>query len=77
MGAPSSPGVTPGTAADSITVPFNDLEAVEKAVVENRDEIAAVIVEPVAGNMGVIPPEPGFFAGVERYNGRNGHCADF
>ena len=64
MGAPSSPGVTPGTAADSITVPFNDLEAVEKAVVENRDEIAAVIVEPVAGNMGVIPPSPGFLQGL-------------
>ena len=64
MGAPSSPGVTPGTAADSITVPFNDLEAVEKAVVENRDEIAAVIVEPVAGNMGVIPPAPGFLQGL-------------
>ena len=64
MGAPSSPGVTPGTAADSITVPFNDLEAVEKAVVENRDEIAAVIVEPVAGNMGVIPPAPDFLQGL-------------
>ena len=64
MGAPSSPGVTPGTAADSITVPFNDLEAVEKAVVENRDEIAAVIVEPIAGNMGVIPPAPGFLQGL-------------
>lgn len=64
MGAPSSPGVTPGTAADSITVPFNDLEAVEKAVVENRDEIAAVIVEPVAGNMGVIPPVPEFLQGL-------------
>ena len=64
MGVPSSPGVTPGTAADSITVPFNDLEAVEKAVVENRDEIAAVIVEPVAGNMGVIPPVPGFLQGL-------------
>ena len=64
MGAPSSPGVTPGTAADSITVPFNDLEAVEKAVVENGDEIAAVIVEPVAGNMGVIPPAPGFLQGL-------------
>ena len=64
MGAPSSPGVTPGTAADSITVPFNDLEAVEKAVVENRDAIAAVIVEPVAGNMGVIPPAPDFLQGL-------------
>ena len=64
MGAPSSPGVTPGTAADSITVPFNDLEAVDKAVVANRGEIAAVIVEPIAGNMGVIPPVPGFLQGL-------------
>ena len=64
MGAPSSPGVTPGTAADSITAPYNDLEAVQKAVAENRDEIAAVIVEPIAGNMGVIPPAPGFLQGL-------------
>ena len=64
MGAPSSPGVTPGTAADSITVPYNDLEAVQKAVAENGDEIAAVIVEPIAGNMGVIPPAPGFLQGL-------------
>ena len=72
MGAPSSPGVTPGTAADSITVPFNDLEAVEKAVVENRDEIAAVIVEPVAGNMGVIPPAPGFLQGLRDITAERG-----
>jgi glutamate-1-semialdehyde 2,1-aminomutase len=64
MGAPSSPGVTPGTASDSITVPFNDLEAVQKAVTENRDGVAAVIVEPIAGNMGVIPPQPGFLEGL-------------
>ena len=64
LGAPSSPGVTPGTAADSITVPYNDLEAVQKAVAENKDEIAAIIVEPVAGNMGVVPPVPGFLEGL-------------
>ena len=64
MGVPSSPGVTSGTAADSLTVPFNDLEAVQKMVSENRDEVAAVIVEPVAGNMGVIPPAPGFLEGL-------------
>lgn len=64
LGAPSSPGVTPGTAADSITVPYNNLEAVQKAVSENKDEIAAIIVEPVAGNMGVIPPVPGFLEGL-------------
>lgn len=64
LGAPSSPGVTPGTASDSITVPYNDLEAVQKVVAENKDEIAAIIVEPVAGNMGVIPPVPGFLEGL-------------
>ena len=63
-GAPSSPGVTRGTAADTLTAPFNDLEAVQKIVSENRDEIAAIIVEPIAGNMGVIPPEPGFLEGL-------------
>lgn len=64
MGAPSSPGVTPGTAADSLTLPYNNLEAVQKAVAENKNEIAAVIVEPVAGNMGVVPPAPGFLQGL-------------
>ncbi len=64
LGAPSSPGVTPGTAADSITVPYNNLEAVQKAVAENKGEIAAIIVEPVAGNMGVVPPAPNFLSGL-------------
>ncbi|MBT3603058.1 MAG: glutamate-1-semialdehyde 2,1-aminomutase [Candidatus Latescibacteria bacterium] len=64
LGAPSSPGVTPGTAADSITLPYNDLEAVQKAVSENKNEIAAIIVEPIAGNMGVIPPVSGFLEGL-------------
>ena len=64
MGAPSSPGVTPGTAADSLTVPYNDIEAVQRVVGENKDEIAAIIVEPVAGNMGVISPVPGFLEGL-------------
>ncbi|MDA0710351.1 MAG: glutamate-1-semialdehyde 2,1-aminomutase [bacterium] len=64
LGAPSSPGVTPGTAADSITVAYNDLKAVQKAVHENKGEIAAIIVEPVAGNMGVVPPARGFLEGL-------------
>ena len=63
-GVPSSPGVTAGTAADTLTAPYNDLEAVKRIVAENRDEIAAVIVEPVAGNMGVIPPADGFLEGL-------------
>ena len=64
MGVPDSPGVTEGTASDTLTAPFNDLEAVQRIVSENRDEVAAVIVEPVAGNMGVIPPEEGFLEGL-------------
>lgn len=63
-GVPSSPGVTAGTAGDTLTAPYNDLEAVKRMVAENRDEIAAVIVEPVAGNMGVIPPADGFLEGL-------------
>jgi glutamate-1-semialdehyde 2,1-aminomutase len=64
LGTPSSPGVTPGTAADSITVPYNNLKAVQMAVAENKGEIAAIIVEPIAGNMGVIPPVTGFLEGL-------------
>ena len=63
-GVPSSPGVTAGTAADTLTAPYNDLDAVKRIVAENRDEVAAVIVEPVAGNMGVIPPADGFLEGL-------------
>ncbi|HSD48748.1 MAG TPA: glutamate-1-semialdehyde 2,1-aminomutase, partial [Actinomycetota bacterium] len=60
FGIPGSPGVTEGAARDTLTVPFNDVEALDGAFVEHGDAIAAVIVEPVAANMGVVPPEPGF-----------------
>lgn len=54
------PGVTAGVANDTLTAPYNDIEAVKKLVAENKNEIAAIIVEPVAGNMGCILPAPGF-----------------
>lgn len=54
------PGVTPGVAGDTLTCAYNDIAAVEKLVAEHKDEIAAIIIEPVAGNMGCILPEPGF-----------------
>jgi glutamate-1-semialdehyde 2,1-aminomutase len=64
LGIPSSPGVTEGAAADTLTAPFNDLDAVRALFAERGAEIAVVIVEPVAANMGVVPPEPGFLEGL-------------
>lgn len=60
LGVPSSPGVTHGTAADTIVVPFNDADAVDRAFETHGGQIAAVIVEPYAGNMGLVPPKAGF-----------------
>ena len=57
---PDSPGVPESIAKNTITVPYNDLESVKVAFEEFGDDLAAIIVEPVAGNMGVVPPEPGF-----------------
>jgi glutamate-1-semialdehyde 2,1-aminomutase len=63
LGLPDSPGVTPGAVADTLTAPFNDLEAVEALFAAHHD-IAAVILEPVVGNMGLVLPEPGFLEGL-------------
>jgi glutamate-1-semialdehyde 2,1-aminomutase len=60
LGIPSSPGVPAGAAADTIVCAYNDVEGVTGAVERHSDELAAIVVEPVAGNMGVVPPEPGF-----------------
>lgn len=64
LGLPDSPGVPEGVAVNTITVPYNDLESVKVAFEKFGEEIAAVIVEPVAGNMGVVPPLPGFLQGL-------------
>lgn len=64
LGLPDSPGVPAGTAQDTITAPYNDLAAVQEAFNAYPDDIAAVIVEPVAGNMGVVPPKDGFLIGL-------------
>lgn len=60
FGVPDSPGVPPGVAADTLTIPYNDIEAVKALFEKEGHSIAAVIVEPVAGNMGCVPPVPGF-----------------
>jgi glutamate-1-semialdehyde 2,1-aminomutase len=60
LGIPSSPGVPAAAAADTIVCPYNDPDAARAAVERHGDGLACVIVEPVAGNMGVVPPEPGF-----------------
>jgi glutamate-1-semialdehyde 2,1-aminomutase len=60
LGLPSSPGVPAAAAADTIVCPFNDTAAVAAVVEAQGDQLAAIVVEPVAGNMGVVPPEPGF-----------------
>ena len=60
LGVPSSPGVPAGLAEHTVTLPFNDSSAVSAAFAELGDQIACVIVEPIAGNMNMVPPEPGF-----------------
>ncbi|GAB2568413.1 glutamate-1-semialdehyde 2,1-aminomutase [Spirosoma areae] len=64
MGVPDSPGVTKATAADTLTAPFNDLAAVERLIDNNHNQVAAIILEPVVGNMGCVLPEPGFLEGI-------------
>lgn len=72
LGQPSSPGVPEGTVADTIVAEFNDPEGVATLFDEMGDTIAAVIVEPVAGNMGCVPPVPGFLEGLRQQCDRSG-----
>lgn len=60
------PGVTPGVVSDSFTAPFNNLDAVKEIVAQYPEQVAAIIVEPVAGNMGCILPQPGFLEGLRK-----------
>ncbi len=66
------PGVSAAVSRDTLTCPYNDLEAVERLVSENRGELAAIIVEPVAGNMGCVLPKEGFLEGLRRICDREG-----
>ncbi|MGI8496936.1 MAG: glutamate-1-semialdehyde 2,1-aminomutase [Gemmatimonadaceae bacterium] len=64
LGLPDGPGVTPGATADTLTARYNDLGSVELLCDSHRDDVAAIAVEPVAGNMGLVLPEPGFLPGL-------------
>jgi glutamate-1-semialdehyde 2,1-aminomutase len=72
LGLPDSPGVPPGATQDTLTAPYNSLEAVERLFQRFPDEIAAVIVEPVAGNMGVVLPAAGFLGGLRELTRAHG-----
>lgn len=77
LGLPDSPGVPEGVAMNTITVPYNDLESIKFAFEQFGDDIAAIIVEPVAGNMGVVPPQPGFLEGLREVTEKNGSLLIF
>ena len=66
LGIPASPGVPTAAAAETIVVPYNDLDAAAEAVMRHGEGLAAIIVEPVAANMGVVPPEPGYLETLRR-----------
>lgn len=71
LGVPDSPGVTEGAGRDTIVLPHNDLAAVEAAFAAHPGQIAAVILEPVVGNMGCVPPQPGFLEGLREITTRD------
>ncbi|MFE7063102.1 glutamate-1-semialdehyde 2,1-aminomutase [Sutcliffiella sp. NPDC057660] len=77
LGLPDSPGVPEGVAMNTITVPYNDLESIKYAFEQFGEDIAAIIVEPVAGNMGVVPPQPGFLEGLREVTEKNGSLLIF
>lgn len=72
LGLPDSPGVTPATVGDTLVLSYNDLDALESLFASRGRELAAVLVEPVAGNMGVVPPVPGFLEGLRSLTREHG-----
>ncbi len=72
LGVPNSPGVTPGTAQDTLVLRYNDVPGLEAAFAEQGNQLAAVIVEPVVGNMGCVLPKPDFMAALRRLTEAHG-----
>jgi glutamate-1-semialdehyde 2,1-aminomutase len=77
LGLPGSAGVTPGTVADTIVLPYNDVAALDACFAERGSTIAAVLVEPIAANMGVVPPAPRFLEAIRTYCSRYGAVCVF
>ncbi|MBK9944460.1 MAG: glutamate-1-semialdehyde 2,1-aminomutase [Kouleothrix sp.] len=72
LGLPDSPGVPAAATADTLSAPFNDLAAVEQLLARHPQQVAAIIVEPVAGNMGLVPPNAGYLAGLRALADQHG-----
>ncbi len=72
LGVPTSPGVTPASAADTLIAAYNDVSSVEEVLRANRGRVAALIVEPIAGNMGLVPPAEGFLSALRDLCTRDG-----
>ena len=72
LGVPTSPGVTKGTAADTLTAQINDIESIKELFRAHPGQIAAVIIEPIAGNMGVVPPKPGYLEALRELTQQEG-----
>jgi len=72
LGLPGSAGVTPGTVADTIVVPYNDLAALDASLAEHGPDVAAILVEPIAANMGLVAPDSGYLAGLRERCTREG-----
>jgi glutamate-1-semialdehyde 2,1-aminomutase len=77
LGVPSSPGISKSVAANTIVVPYNDLDAATHAFDHHHGKIAAFVVEPVAGNMGLVPPEPGYLQGLRQLCDKHGSLLIF
>ena len=72
LGIPGSAGVSEGSAQDTVLVPYNDLPALEKVFADIGDQVAAIIIEPIAGNMGVVPPADGYLQGIRELTSKHG-----
>jgi len=72
LGVPTSPGVPAGAVRDTLVARYNDLDSVERVLHQHRNEVAAIFVEPIAGNMGVVPPRDGFLEGLRHICSREG-----